>query len=164
MANLEIERKFLLKTLPNIEPTDSIKIEQLYLKKNGTWERVRSWESTSTGKKKWIHTIKTSISKGINLEDEHKITEKEFESFKSDCLNSTLESRRIFKTRHTYEHNDLIWEVDEFHNGYKLIVAEIEIPKKDFKIEIPKWISDLILLEVTGLKQFSNRSLSLKIR
>lgn len=164
MANLEIERKFLLKTLPNIEPTDSIKIEQLYLKKNGVWERVRSWESSSTGRKKWIHTIKTSVSKGINLEDEHKITEKEFESFKSDCLNSALESRRIFKTRHTYEHNNLIWEVDEFHNGYKLIVAEIEIPKKDFKIEIPKWISDLILLEVTGLKQFSNRSLSLKIR
>jgi CYTH domain-containing protein len=164
MANIEIERKFLLKTLPYIEPTDSIKIEQLYIKKNGVWERVRSWESIKTGKKKWIHTIKTSLSKGVNLEDEHKISEEEFDHFKNECLNSQLESRRIFKTRHIFEHDNLIWEVDEFHNEYRLIVAEIEIPKKDFKIDIPKYISDLILLEVTGLKQFSNRSLSLKIK
>jgi CYTH domain-containing protein len=166
VSNLEIERKFLLKSLPNNKPKDSIKIEQLYLKKNGIWERVRSWESTKTDKKKWIHTIKTSVSKGVNLEDEHLISEKEFLDFKNECINSSLESRMINKTRHIYtiKNSKLVWEVDEFHDGYKLIVAEIEIPRKDFNIEMPKWISDLILLEVTGLKQFSNRSLSIKIR
>lgn len=166
MSNLEIERKFLLKKLPESKPKDSIDIEQIYLKKNGVWERVRSWESSKTGKKKWIHTIKTSLGKGVNLEDEHLISEEEFLKFKDESLNSTLESRMIFKTRHIYsvKNSKLIWEIDEFHNDYRLIVAEIEIPRKDFNIEIPKWISDLILLEVTGLKQFSNRSLSLKIR
>jgi CYTH domain-containing protein len=166
MANLEIERKFLLKSLPKVEPKDSIKIEQLYLKKNGIWERLRSWESESTGKKKWIHTVKTSLGKGVNLEDEYTVSEEEFNLFKKECFNSNLESKMIFKTRHIYPNpnSKLYWEVDEFHNDYKLIVAEIEIPQKDFKIDIPKWISDLILLEVTGLKQFSNRSLSLKIR
>ena len=86
MANLEIERKFLLKSLPKIEPTDSIKIEQLYLKRGNIWERLRSWESTTTGKKKWIHTVKTSMGKGINLEDEHLVSEEEFNLFKKDCL------------------------------------------------------------------------------
>ena len=166
MANLEIERKFILKSLPKIEPNDSIRIEQLYLKRGVIWERLRSWESTKTGKKKWIHTIKTSMGKGVNLEDEHLVTEEEFKQFKRECLDPSSESKMIFKTRHIYPNpnSKLYWEVDEFHNDYKLIVAEIEIPQKNFKIDIPKWISDLILLEVTGLKQFSNRSLSLKIK
>ena len=164
MANLEIERKFLLKSLPIIvDAKDSINIEQLYLKKNNIWERVRSWESTKTGKKKWIHTIKTNMGKGINMEDEKLITESEFLDFKSNCFKSGTESRQINKIRHIYPDGKLYWEVDEFQSGYKLIVAEIEIPQKDFRVDIPKYISDLILLEVTGLKQFSNRNLSLKI-
>lgn len=160
---LEIERKFLLKTLPSLDAKDSIKIEQLYLKNGNIWERVRSWESIKTGEKKWIHTVKTSMGKGINMEDEKLISEEEFLDFKNLCLTKGSESRQIFKTRHIYPNGKLYWEVDEFHNDYRLIVAEIEIPNKDYKVEIPKYVSDLILLEVTGLKQFSNRSLSLKI-
>jgi hypothetical protein len=161
---IEIERKFLLKSLPpDIKPKDSILIEQLYIRKNSIWERVRSWESTQTGKKKWIHTIKTNMGKGINMEDEKLITETEFDDFKSLCFKTGIESRQINKIRHIFPDGKLYWEVDEFQSDYKLIVAEIEIPQKDYKIEIPKYISDLILLEVTGLKQFSNRNLSLKI-
>lgn len=161
---LEIERKFLLKTLPKQSPRDSVKIEQLYLKRNNIWERVRSWESTKTGDKKWIHTIKTPIDVGINNEDEKLITEQEFLEFKSECLNQNSESKSILKTRHIYPHDDLYWEVDEFHNDYRLVVAEIEIPRIDFEINIPKWIEDITLLEVTGLPQFSNRVLSLEIK
>ena len=165
MANqIEIERKFLLKSLPpNITPKDSILIEQLYTKNNGIWERVRSWQSTKTGKKKWIHTIKANMGKGINMEDEKLITEKEFNDFRSNCFKAGVESRQINKVRHIYPDGKLYWEVDEFKSGYSLIVAEIEIPQKDYKVNIPTYISDLILLEVTGLKQFSNRNLSLKI-
>jgi CYTH domain-containing protein len=42
-------------------------------------------------------------------------------------------------------------------------VAEIEIPTKNHKVNIPNFIADKLLLEVTGLKQFSNRNLSNKI-
>jgi CYTH domain-containing protein len=42
-------------------------------------------------------------------------------------------------------------------------VAEIEIPKKTFKVKIPDFIKSKMLLEVTGLKQFSNKNLSNKI-
>ena len=73
-------------------------------------------------------------------------------------------SRFINKVRYIYKDGDLKWEVDLFDNGYKLIIAEIEIPKKRYKLNIPDFIKDVLLLEVTGLKQFSNRNLSLNIK
>jgi CYTH domain-containing protein len=160
---LEIERKFLLKSMPNITPTETIKIDQYYFKNSkGIWERARSWESNIKGKC-WIHTVKKSVSKGVNLEDEKFLTESEFEDFKSHCLLPKTESRFIKKERWIYPDGDLYWEVDLFSSGHHLIVAEIEIPTKNHKINIPKFIEDKLLLEVTGLKQFSNRNLSNKI-
>ena len=157
---LEIERKFLLKSMPDIPPAEMVKIDQFYLKNDsGTWERARSWDSNTKGKS-WIHTVKKSVSKGVNLEDEKFLTEKEF---KSKCLLSTTESRFISKERWIYPDGDLYWEVDMFNSGHHLIVAEIEIPTKNHKVNIPKFIDDKLLLEVTGLKQFSNRNLSNKI-
>jgi CYTH domain-containing protein len=160
---LEIERKFLLKSMPDIPPAEIVKIDQFYLKNDiGTWERARSWDSNTKGKS-WIHTVKKSVSKGVNLEDERFLTEKEFKEFKSKCLLSTTESRFISKERWIYPGGNLYWEVDIFNSGHHLIVAEIEIPTKNYKVNIPKFIDDKLLLEVTGLKQFSNRNLSNKI-
>lgn len=159
---LEIERKFLLKSMPDIEPSEIIKIDQYYLKNsNGVWERARSWNSNTNGVK-YIHTIKKSISKGVNLEDEYFMTESEFKSFKKSCLESK-DSKFLSKERWIYPNGDLLWEVDKFINNHYLIIAEIEIPTKRFKIDIPNFISDKLLLEVTDFKQFSNRSLSNKI-
>jgi CYTH domain-containing protein len=45
-----------------------------------------------------------------------------------------------------------------------LIIAEIEIPTKDYEVIIPDYLKELVLIEVTGMKPFSNRSLSLKIK
>lgn len=160
---LEIERKFIVKSLPSIEPDDVFNIEQYYLKnEQGIWERARTYHSEKTGDS-YIHTIKKSVMKGVNMEDEKNLTKKQFEKFKEKCLDNSSESKHISKERWVYSHNGLKWEVDKFNSGYNLIIAEIEIPTKNFKIEFPKFMKDIILLEVTGLKQFSNRSLSLKL-
>jgi len=161
MTKIEIERKFLLKSLPSKSPQDSIKIDQFYLKNSkGIWERVRKMES-NVGVK-YIHTIKKSISKIENLEEEMEVSEDYFLLFRSKC-ESSKGSKFIKKTRHLFPHKNLVWEVDEFHNDYKLIIGEIEIPKKDYKLQIPPFIKDLVLLEVSGMSQFSNRNLSLNI-
>lgn len=161
--NLEIERKFILKALPTIEPDDRLSIDQYYWKNSGgIWERVRTYHSDKYGDK-WVHTIKKSVSKGVNLEEERDLTYQEFEDFKSKCL-SNDDSKFINKVRYIYKDGDLKWEVDLFDNGYKLIIAEIEVPKKRYKLNIPDFIKDVLLLEVTGLKQFSNRNLSLNIK
>lgn len=160
--NLEIERKFLLKSIPNIDPYEKIDIEQIYMKIGNVWERVRYCQYKNKNQNKWIHTIKTSVSKGVNMEDEKEISESDFLEFKNKSKIDKY-SRSIFKTRHVFKTNDnLYWEIDEFHNDYRLVIAEIEIPSMEYKIETPDYISELILMEVTGLKQFSNKSLSIK--
>lgn len=161
---LEIERKFLVKSLPNKTPDDVYKIEQFYLKNSeGIWERARTYHSDKTGDK-YIHTIKKSVSKGVNMEDEYEMTQEQFEEFRAKCYEPNTESRHISKERWVYNDGSLRWEVDLFKSGYHLIVAEIETPTKKYDLEIPKFIQDVLLLEVTGLKQFSNRSLSLEIK
>lgn len=161
---LEIERKFLVKSLPDIKPDDVLKIEQFYLKnEQGVWERARTYHSDKTGDK-YIHTIKKSVSKSVNMEDEYEMTEQQFLEFRDKCYQPGVESRHISKERWIYEDGTLKWEVDLFKSGYHLIVAEIEIPTKKYDLVIPKFIEDVLLLEVTGLKQFSNRSLSLDIK
>ena len=161
---LEIERKFLLKAMPDIAASEVVKIDQYYLKNSdGIWERARVWNSNTKGIS-YIHTIKKSVSKGVNLEDEKFLTEVEFNKFKSLCLSPDTESRFITKERWIYPvDGGLYWEVDMFNSGHHLIVAEIEIPTKNHKVAIPDFIANKLLLEVTGLKQFSNKNLSNKI-
>ena len=159
--NIEIERKFLLKAIPDKTPDEVIEIFQWYLKNdNGIWERARSCYSDIKGFY-FIHTIKKNISPGVNEEDEKYITPEEFNSFVEKCKMS--QSRYISKERLVYkDKSGLKWEVDVFNNGHHLIVAEIEIPSIDFEIELPTFIKDKLLIEVTGLKQFGNRNLSNK--
>lgn len=159
--NLEIERKFLLKSTPDKEPIEKIKINQWYLKKTNGWQRVRKCSSDVRGTY-YVHTIKKSISKSVNLENEKFITKEKYKEFVELCKSDRYESRNITKERWIYPHtqDDLIWEVDVFNGGHHMIIAEIEIPKKSYKVKIPKLIKDKLLLEVTGLKQFSNKNLS----
>lgn len=161
MQNIEIERKFLLKSLPTIKPREKIEIQQWYRKNSkGIWERARACYSDKKGFY-FIHTIKTNISNISNMEDENIMTSSEFNKFVIKCKNSK-DSRYISKDRIIYTHPDdgLKWEVDVFNNGHHLIVAEIEIPTEDYDLVVPEFISDKVLLEVTGLKQFGNKYLS----
>lgn len=160
--HLEIERKFLLKTLPDKNPDDIIIIDQYYYRnKKGIWERARTYHSDKYGDK-YIHTIKKSISKSVNIEDEKELTKSEYDDFVNICKSDT-NSKFIVKNRYVYNESDVKWEVDVF-NGYSLIIAEVEIPKKNYKLFIPNYIKDVLLLEVTGLKQFSNRNLSINLK
>jgi|LauGreDrversion4_2_1035121.scaffolds.fasta_scaffold54239_4 hypothetical protein len=161
---IEIERKFLLKAMPDLIPTDIIKIDQFYFKNNkGVWERVRQYNSNVTGLK-WIHTIKNRINELSNEEIEKEISKKEYDKFKTKCYANKLNARHIRKERWIYPDGNLKWEVDLFKDNYHLIIAEIEIPSEDYNLVLPEFISKKSLLEVTGMKQFSNRSLSIKLK
>jgi CYTH domain-containing protein len=161
MEKVEIERKFLLKSMPQIESSEVVDIDQYYFKNNGIWERARTWKSTKE-EILYIHTIKRSISKGVNIEDEYFLTSEEFESFKNKCLENTG-SKFISKQRWIYPQNELNWEVDLFKCGFNLIIAEIELPVKDYFLKLPDFIKDVMVMEVTGIKEFSNRSLAIKL-
>jgi CYTH domain-containing protein len=157
---LEIERKFLLKSLPEKEVDEKFFIKQYYIKnEEGVWERARQYHSFLDNKIKYVHTIKKSVGKGINEETEYEMTLDQFQSF-LDKWEVNKDSRKIDKIRHVFNQDKLKWEVDEFLGDMRLIVAEIEIPTKKYKLNIPKFISDITLIEVTGLKSFSNKNLS----
>ena len=161
---IEIERKFLLKAMPDVLPNEVVKIDQFYFKnKEGVWERVRQWNSSLYGKR-WIHTIKTKISDFSNEEIEKDITKLEYEEFKKVCRQNKSNSRYIKKERCIYPDGDLYWEVDIFKDKCHIIIAEIEIPSEDYDLNIPEFIFKKTLLEVTGQKLFSNRSLSVKLK
>lgn len=160
---IEIERKFLLKAIPDLKPTEVIKIKQWYLKIEGIWERARSMDSNIYGIK-WVHTIKTRISDISNIEEEWDMNKDEFDDFVKRCKSSKQNARFITKERRIYPDGELKWEVDVFSQKCHIIVAEIEIPTEDYELEIPEFIQKKSLLEVTGLKQFSNRSLSNRVK
>ena len=160
---IEIERKFLLKSVPDIKPTETIKIKQWYLKVDGIWERARSMDSNIYGIK-WVHTIKTRISEISNIEEEINLSNEEFDDFVRRCGDVNENARYISKQRRIYPVGDLKWEVDVFSQKCHIVVAEIEIPTEDYDLEIPDFIQKKTLLEVTGLKQFSNRSLSNRVK
>jgi CYTH domain-containing protein len=50
-------------------------------------------------------------------------------------------------------------EVDDF-SSMKLVIAEVEIPSVDFQFELPKYIKDNLILEVTRYVEFKNRRLA----
>jgi len=159
---IEIERKFLLKAIPDILPTEKVKIDQFYFKnEEGVWERVRQWDSNLYGLK-WVHTIKTKISDCSNKEVEKDITKSEYYKFRKMCK-AKSNSKFIKKERWIYPDGDLYWEVDIFKDRCHILIAEIEIPSEDYDLKIPEFISKKSLLEVTGMKQFSNRSLSISV-
>lgn len=160
---IEIERKFLLKSIPDGKPSETIKIKQWYLKVDGIWERARSMESNISGIK-WVHTIKTRISDSSNIEEERDLSKDEFDDFVKRCKGSKQNAKYITKQRRIYPDGNLKWEVDVFSQKCHIIVAEVEIPTEDYELLIPDFIQKKNLLEVTGMKQFSNRSLSNRIK
>ena len=107
---IEIERKFLLKAVPDLKPTEVIKIKQWYLKVEGIWERARSMESSIYGIK-WVHTIKTRISDISNLEEEYEMTKKDFDDFVKRCKSSKQNAKYITQERRIYPDGERKWEV-----------------------------------------------------
>lgn len=162
MDKIEIERKFLLKSIPDQKPIERIHIEQWYRKnKKGIWERVRSCHSDVNGFY-FVHTIKTRVSDMSNSEKEKFIKAKQFNKFVKKCKERN-DSRYISKERLVFKDElnpNLYWEIDVFNNGHHLIIAEIEIPSEDYDLKIPSWVEKPLLMEVTGMSQFNNKNLS----
>lgn len=153
--NIETERRFLLKSLPNnLRWSNILRINQKYLSEinSDIVERVRHVISIDSGINSYFHTITTKFSNEIEKE----ITEEEY--IKMSYL-SSKKFRSILKERYIKYDNNLKWEIDDMHNN-KLIIAEIELPSEDFELVIPDWLQPFILLEITGMKQFSNSNLA----
>ena len=149
MAN-EIERKFLIKSLP--EDMSGTTMRQGYLQpEKERAVRIRTVEKD--GSKKGILTIKGMGSKSGMSRYEF---ETEIPVPDADHLLSLCDQPLIEKTRFKYDHEGLIWEIDEFHGvNDGLIVAEVELESEDQQFNKPDFIGD----EVTGQIKYYNMML-----
>jgi len=160
VESIEIERKIILKYVPDIEYDEILNITQYYYKtRKGIWERFRRSEDQS-GKVIYTKTIKKNLRIGASLENEIEITEDQYKESKNICESGEFESRVISKIRHVkYVENGLKWEIDDFID-MSLVVCEIEIPYDDYKINYPYYIKDTLIKDVTGWKEFSSRRIA----
>lgn len=162
ITGLEIEKKFLMKNLPDKSLfkdfnswTEEV-IQSYYQRENGKWGRIERVVSSKEGLF-YMQNWKEFISPGVCDETEFRITEEQYKEKYKDCV------KYVYKTRTFIEYNeDIVLEIDDFHN-LKLCVLEVELPDINNEIEFPDWIKDLIISEVTQIPNFSNEKLALPI-
>lgn len=147
----EIERKFLLKRFPKLEKINTVyQIQQWY---HSDGFRYRYQVEITNGDVKIFKTKKTNISKGVNQEEETILSQNEFNELD---LNNSLSVKKI-RTVVKYKGHKL--EIDKYE-GLNIVILEVELEDLNEKIPMPKYIDKEILYEVTGIKEFSNKSLA----
>lgn len=154
-TQLEIERKFLLCKIPKLtgkQESNLSLISQFYTN-TGRYREV-----ANSNKKQYVHTIKKEIKPGVYKETERLISKKEFET-STKKFNSFL-----MKRRYKIKIGKVNWDIDSYRpNGMCLVVAEAELPSEKHKLKIPKFIKDVLIMEVTQFPEFKNSNLA-KIR
>lgn len=147
----EIESRYLLKRVPNVDFEDVLEIEQFYTPEG----RFRKQKLKSSKVITYFKTNKKPISPGINEEIEKEITEYDFETAIKGA------TRKIVKQRGIVFHSGLKWEIDYFKNNL-LVIAEVEVDtiEDQKQIVLPDFLKEVVVLEVTGIEEFSNYNLA----
>ena len=151
--NVEIERKYLLSTMPRFPaPIDVLEVDQGYIPGRQVLERLRR-QRHADGRERYFRTVKlgTGVER-IELEDE--TDRRTFEH-----LWVLTEGARLRKRRHIVAHGGDHWEIDEFLDR-DLVLAELEIPSADTTIRMPDWLKAVVVREVTDERAYSNRNLA----
>ena len=144
---IEIERKFLIKFLPNEKINHSHNIKQGYIVSDKDKViRIRKKND------KYFFTIKGNTIGLSRQEFEYSIPKDDGK----ELLDNFCKIGIIEKTRHYINHESNVWEVDEFHGDNQgLIVAEIELRSEDQNFKIPRWVGK----EVTSDLRYYNMNL-----
>jgi CYTH domain-containing protein len=168
---IEIERKFVLSDIPfDIDRELKLKsvISQFYIEDDKNPEKTFRVRVTSfKGKTTYVRTIKTPIKDRDSIgqyEDEIFISEDEFVKFIEKS------NKKITKTRFVSYIDGNKWEFDVFYD-LDLIMCELEmiadnvdeveeVENKLNNVSIPESIQKVLIKEVTGEKEYSNRSMA----
>lgn len=153
---LEVERKFLVKTIPDISGIECIKIKQGYLldchTKNGIEKRFREENE------KCYFTIKTIIPEdkmGISRDETTvELTRESFEMYWPKT-----EGRRVEKKRYKIPYGEFVIELDIYNGQHTgLVVAEVEFKdvNQAFAFIPPNWFGE----DVSNDKRYSNQNLA----
>lgn len=159
MAELEIERKFLLlpcrakKLLHFYQiPYKKVRLEQYYVSTPASpYTRYRKKGDT------FYQTIKSGEGM-VREEKEFEVSQEEYEAHRSEAL-----GRVITKERYTFEYQGDTYEMDLFKGTLKgLCYLEIEFPneKSAHAYRLPEIFEKFLVTEVTYDNAFNNAALS----
>ena len=167
-TKLESERKFLVKfptswsALSEIfdDLVDVKRISQTYLKPEGDGPsaRVRKTVEGLTGDTDTIYHFnrKKPVQAGVHDEEEHEITQKEYEKYLKDPYPGKVP---VEKTRFVFKYNEQIFVLDVFKGPLRgLAVLEIELEDIKDTVELPPFLQ--VMREVTEDKRFTNFALA----
>ncbi len=153
---LEIERRFLLKHVPDIKYDKELFIIQYYMKDG---YRLRSQLDYDTDKTTYYQTFKKATDNPmVDEENDIEISRKEFDKlYKPKKVLKSIEKDRNVKF---LDKDGLKFEIDNFQGGLVVVIAEIEIPTIEYDLVLPDYIQKVLLLEVTEHRQFKNYNLA----
>ena len=149
-SNREIERKFLVRKLPDgLTTYPSNEISQGYLVSLDDGLQVRLRKSGER------HTLTFKRGTGhVREEREVELTAKQF-----DALWPATEGKRLVKTRYEIPLGERTVEIDLYHDRHEgLVVAEVEFDEEEAakNFQPPDWLGD----DVTGDPRYSNQLLA----
>lgn len=150
-ADVEIERKYLLRSLPpEVHGHPSSELTQGYVPGGEFRERVRRVVGADT-----THFLRTlKAGRGLRrIELEEEIDEALF-----DGLFAVTEGARVHKRRYRVPDGLLFWEVDDFLDR-SLVLAEVELPR-EMHVPLPRWLAPHVVREVTEEREFVNQVLA----
>ena len=156
---IETERKFLIK-IPSYEAMQSQKdfrirkITQTYLqsegKKNARVRAVKENEKTT-----YIKTVKERISTLSCYEDEHVISQAEYEKL---LLIADKEKKSIHKIRYSFEYCNHVLEIDVYEFWNDRATLEIELKSEDEQFSIPSFLE--VVKEISEDGRYKNTNLA----
>lgn len=151
-AGIEIERKYLLRTLPErVATADSVDIEQGWLPGERLLERLRRTRGTDGDR---FHRA-VKLGRGLSRIEVEEATSAELFA----ALWPLTESRRVRKRRYFVPEGALTWEIDEFQDR-ELVLAEVELPSTDTEVPVPDWLAAVLDREVTDDPAYVNVNLA----
>lgn len=152
---MEIERKWVVQDITVPDYATRVTIIQHYLRTDDPAVERRVRMRCIDGTCSYYYTEKRDVSVGTREENEHSISETEWQShIVRDVLADTLP---IIKDRYVWEYKGHTFEYDVFR-GHLSDLKLLEIEVRDLNEPLDLWVFNGY--EVTGDKRFSNRVLA----
>lgn len=147
-AGVEIERKYLLRSLPQeLAGATAAEIEQGYLPGRELVERLRRTK-TADGVT-FLRTVKSGAGI-VRTELEEECSRDLF-----DAMWPFTKGRRLRKRRYRVADAGHTWEIDEFTDR-PLVLAEIELTSAREEVHLPEWLTRCVEREVTDDPDYLN--------
>lgn len=149
---MEHERRYVLSSpLDPAGATTTTRITQVYLSDGS---RLRQ-STHSDGSVEYARIVKKYI--GGSTSTETTVDGASKEAFDA-ALNEGLP--HVQKVRRTYPHDGLVWEVDEFEQPLRLVIAEVEMDDPKLSFVMHPEVQRRVVVEVTGVESASNGALA----